>query len=306
MIKAKLSITDQINHIKSKGITFNFISESDARLFLEDYNSYFRLKSYAKNFPKYDKLPHKGKYINLDFLYLKELSIIDFYLRRILLKMTIDIEYRLKIILLKDFNQNQNDDGYQIVQDFFQANKNIYNNFSDKYFHAYKNFSYNSQIIAKYHPRYPIWAFLEVLTFGDFIKFYRYYYTQHNIKIPFPEHLESARILRNATAHNNCLLNNLTKKRTIQSSNIIRSILKNSLSTKQLYPVCKTNFLIMDIISTYYLFINVSNNSDIKNEIYTELTGKVINRFFTHNYFIKNKNMTDCMNFLNEAIKIIQ
>lgn len=189
---------------------------------------------------------------------------------------------------------------------FFQANKNIYNNFSDKYFHAYKNFSYNSQIIAKYHPRYPIWAFLEVLTFGDFIKFYRYYYTQHNIKIPFPEHLESARILRNATAHNNCLLNNLTKKRTIQSSNIIRSILKNSLSTKQLYPVCKTNFLIMDIISTYYLFINVSNNSDIKNEIYTELTGKVINRFFAHNYFIKNENMTDCMNFLNEAIKIIQ
>lgn len=121
MIKAKLSITDQINHIKSKGITFNFISESDARLFLEDYNSYFRLKSYAKNFPKYDKLPHKGKYINLDFLYLKELSIIDFYLRRILLKMTIDIEYRLKIILLKDFNQNQNDDGYQIVQDFFSS-----------------------------------------------------------------------------------------------------------------------------------------------------------------------------------------
>lgn len=120
MKKVKLSVQEQINHIESKGITFNLISKDEAQNFLEEYNSYFRLKSYAKNFSKYNNSIKKGKYINLDFLYLKELSIIDFYLRRILSKMVIDIEYRLKINLLKTFNQNSNDNGYQIVQDFFK------------------------------------------------------------------------------------------------------------------------------------------------------------------------------------------
>lgn len=303
MLKQKLSVQEQINHIKSKGITFNFISEQDAQDFLENYNSYFRLKSYAKNFSKYNHTDKKGKYINLDFLYLKELSIIDFYLRRILLKMTIDIEYRLKINLLKTFNQNQSNDGYQIIQDFFQTNKNIYNKFSDKYFSGYKKFSYNSQIIEKYHPRYPIWAFLEILTFGDFIQFYQHYYGSK--KPPFHEHLESTRILRNATAHNNCLLNNLTQERIIQTSSKIIKILKNDTTTQQLYYLCRKNYLIMDIISVYYLFINVSNNQEIKDEITNEIKTKVIKRFFENNYFIKNKKMIDCMELLDKAIDII-
>ncbi len=78
MKKVKLSVQEQINHIESKGITFNLISKDEAQNFLEEYNSYFRLKSYAKNFSKYNNSIKKGKYINLDFLYLKELSIIDF------------------------------------------------------------------------------------------------------------------------------------------------------------------------------------------------------------------------------------
>ena len=306
MKKVKLSVQEQINHIESKGITFNLISKDEAQNFLEEYNSYFRLKSYAKNFSKYNNSIKKGKYINLDFLYLKELSIIDFYLRRILSKMVIDIEYRLKINLLKTFNQNSNDNGYQIVQDFFQKNKYLYDKLTEKYDKARKNFSYNSQIIEKYHPDYPIWAFLEILTFGDFIYFYRFYYKKNKMKIPYPEHLESVRILRNATAHNNCLLNNITQKRIIQSSNIIRSILKNSLSTSELYYSHKRNYLIMDIISVYYLFNRVSNNQDIKNEIYDELKENIIKRFFKHDYFIKNKEMTNCMIFIDRAITIVR
>lgn len=304
-MKNKLSIQEQIAHIKSKGITFNYITELDAQNFLENYNSYFRVKSYAKNFPKYNNTLKKGQYINLDFLYLKELSVIDFYLRRILFKMVIDIEYRLKILLLKKFNQNQNDDGYQVVQDFFHSYPNILIRLSEKYTQINKK-SYNAQIIAKYHPEYPIWAFLEVLTFGDFICFYRFYYKKNNIKMPESEQFESTRILRNATAHNNCLLNNLTDKRLTQTSNKIRSILKNSLSTKQLYSNCKNNYLIMDIISVYYLFMKISNNPDIKNEIYIEIREKVINRFFKNNYFVKNIDMMNCMRLLDNAVDIMK
>lgn len=64
--------------------------------------------------------------------------------------------------------------------------------------------------------------------------------------------------------------------------------------------------LIMDIISVYYLFNRVSNNQDIKNEIYDELKENIIKRFFKHDYFIKNKEMTNCMIFLDRAITIVR
>lgn len=305
-MKEKLSIEKQIEHMQSKGITFNLISKNEAQDFIENYNSYFRIKSYAKNFEKYIGTERKGQYINLDFLYLKELSIIDFHLRRILLKMTIDIEHRLKINLLKTFNQNQTDDGYQIVQDFFQHNQHLLDNLENKRPKTNKQFSYNSQIIDKYHPKYPLWVLLEVLTFGGFSQFYIFYYNQINTKPPFHEHLEATRVLRNATAHNNCLLNNLTQKRNIQTSSKIIKILKNNITTNQLYSICKQRYLIMDIISVYYLFMNISNNQDIKEEIYKEMKEEVITRFFAHNYFQKNKIMLDCMELLDKALDILK
>ena len=44
---------------------------------------------------------NKGKYLNLDFAYLKDLGIIDFRLRMILFKMINSIEHYLKLRILK-------------------------------------------------------------------------------------------------------------------------------------------------------------------------------------------------------------
>ena len=49
-----LLTTDQlISHMKSKGITFNIISESDAKVFLQENNYYMKLASYRENYSKY-------------------------------------------------------------------------------------------------------------------------------------------------------------------------------------------------------------------------------------------------------------
>lgn len=49
------------------------------------------------------------------------------------------------------------------------------------------------------------------MSFGDFIKFYNFYYDKHQIDNPLKEILFPVRCLRNAAAHNNCVLNSLKR-----------------------------------------------------------------------------------------------
>ncbi len=97
----QLLTTDQlIAHMKGKGITFNIISESDAKSFLTENNYYLKLASYRTNYAKYTSGSKTGQYINLDFAYLKELSTIDMHLRYLIIQMCLDIEHYLKVSLL--------------------------------------------------------------------------------------------------------------------------------------------------------------------------------------------------------------
>ena len=44
MRKAKLSINEQIKHLRKKGITFNNYSEKEAKEFLEYHSYFFKIK----------------------------------------------------------------------------------------------------------------------------------------------------------------------------------------------------------------------------------------------------------------------
>lgn len=83
------------------------MSETEAAEYLSKRNNYMRTASYRKNYAKHETGTQVGKYINLDFAYLAELSNIDFYLREHLLKMCIDIEHALKVALLTEIEQNR-------------------------------------------------------------------------------------------------------------------------------------------------------------------------------------------------------
>lgn len=96
------------------------MSETEAAEYLSKRNNYMRTASYRKNYAKHETGAQVGKYINLDFAYLAELSNIDFYLREHLLKMCIDIEHALKVALLAEIEQNPQEDGYKIVCDFLE------------------------------------------------------------------------------------------------------------------------------------------------------------------------------------------
>lgn len=121
MKRKKLTVAEQIADMRQKGITFHYIEEHEAARFLKYNNYYFKLKSYGKNYDKYNSTEKKGQYINLDFSYLQELSTLDMYLRKAIIAMALDIEHALKTQLLYDLSTNDAEDGYSIVEKYLSC-----------------------------------------------------------------------------------------------------------------------------------------------------------------------------------------
>ena len=99
--KPQLTPQEQVEHLKKKGVKFNFKSEDEAINYLSKNNNYFKLRSYRKSFEKYVGGDKDGMYIDLDFAMLKDLAIIDMRFRYTLLLMSLDIEHFEKVRLLK-------------------------------------------------------------------------------------------------------------------------------------------------------------------------------------------------------------
>lgn len=248
--KPKLTTQKLIEKMKTeKGITFKYISEEDATRYLIDINNYLRTASYRKNYQKYLNGNNIGKYINLDFAYLQELSILDMHFRFIISKMCSDIEHALKVKLLKQIEYDTTTEGYDIVRQFLSQNTYILGKleatsvspFTSDLIKKYFTFQsvYNSskqrtenKIIA--YSDCPIWVLLELLTFGDFIKFYEFYYSTRSLPHISPPIINLVKSLRNGVAHNNCILVNLahgTSRPPVEISQEIAKI--NTISSNQ-------------------------------------------------------------------------
>ena len=154
---------------------------------------YFKLKSFAKSF-EYNEV--KNVYINLDFAYLVELSKLDMYLREYIIKLSLDTEHFLKV---------------KLINKLFIKYPYIKQNINHK-----KNDSACADLIHKYQNNWAIWNIVEVLLFGDFIKLFELYYELYpeNKSRTINHLLWPLKFIRNASAHNNCLLNTLRKPYT--------------------------------------------------------------------------------------------
>lgn len=219
-----------------KGIQFHLISEEQAVECFSQRNNYLRTASYRKNYPKHIAGPNAGKYIHLEFAYLTELSTLDFYLRELLLQMCIDVEHDLKVSLLRELEENPSEDGYAIVRDFLarypeilaaierKTDASFTGELIEKYFAVCSVFpaqspqAYLSTRI--YDVDCPMWVLEELIGFGEFLRMYRFYSERNPQFTPLlPQRvLNPVKSLRNACAHNNCLLNALSRTSTTRPS----------------------------------------------------------------------------------------
>ena len=199
----KLTVPEIISYCKETlGITFNLKSEEEASVFLAKHNYFFRLKQYAD----FGEKTKSGKFTNVDFGQMVELSTVDMFLRKLILKMTLDFEHYLKVKIINGSQENPADDGYSVVENFLETHNRVR--------HLIENLNnstnfYNRQVFDKYKEKTSVWSIVEMLGFSDFIDFYAHYYQYFHLKCEYTPHFDSVRRLRNAAAHNTCMISNL-------------------------------------------------------------------------------------------------
>lgn len=301
MPKNKLTIDEQINHMNNeKGIMFNIVDKESAKEFLINNNYYFKIKSYTKNYEKHLCGKNKGKYIHLEFAYLQDLSTIDMYLRKFIMRMSLDIEHYLKVQLLRDFMNNSEENGYDIVNIFLDENDYIKSNINQKG----KN-SACTDLVKKYNDKFAIWNIVEVLSFGDFIKLYEIYYKKYNSDDSMANYLWSIKFLRNAAAHNNCLLNSLMKPYNINFSinkeiNTFVSKIPGISKTTRINKL--KNPVVHDFIVSLFVLNKIVTSKKIKYYTMKDIKDLIDGRFIDHKEYYKYNN---CIVSYYKFVKII-
>lgn len=296
-MKPKYTVEEQINNLKKKNIRFVITSESEARQYLKYNTYYFKLKSYAKSF-NYNS--SKNQYIGVDFAYLVELSKLDMYLREYIIKLSLDTEHFLKVKLINDLTNNEKEDGCHIVDLLFFKYPFIKNNIETK-----KRDSACADLIHKYNTHWAVWNIVEVLSFGDFVKLFELYYDLYpeNKSNIINNLLWPVKFIRNASAHNNCLLNTLRKpyihthlfndvKDSIEPNKQLVSLLtkvpnisKNTRKKKIANPI------IHDFIATLFLFNEVCTSPQLKNKQFAILSTLINKRFQRNSDYFKDDNV---------------
>ena len=291
-----------------KGISFKYTSESDAEDYLSNINNYLRTAAYRKNYQKHTKGINKGKYIGLDFSYLQEMSTIDMHFRFIVSKMCLDIEHDLKVKMLKDIENDPSTDGYDIVKDFLSQNSYIIGKLeansaspftSDlihKYFTIKRVFNQTrqkkeNQIIA--YDDCPAWVLLEMLTFGDFIKFYEFYYSTRNFSKLSTPVINLVKSLRNGAAHNNCILADLahgTSKAPREISQAISKIPSINSNQRQKKLSCRPMLEFTCLLYVYKIVVSEKVKyhriKELKDLFFKRIPEK--KNFFKNNELIKS------------------
>ena len=301
-MKSLLTVDELVVHMKEKGITFNEIAEEDAKIFLAKNNYYMKLASYRSNYSKCDAGKRIGKYSKLDFAYLKELSTIDMYLRYKIMNMCLDIEHAIKVKLLKKITNNPQEDGYNIVRLFLAEDTNFRILKSIK---SHKSGGYCKDLIEKYYPYFPVWVFVEVISFGDLLYLCSFYEKIYGIRIVNNQLMNSIRDIRNASAHSNCLLNQMTTEidETKQPNNEITTFIKNMnlISDSSRKNNLKYQFT-YSFVTLLYVYDNLMQE-EAKIKRYQELQ-EFMNTRVNRNpdYFRSNTKIMGVYNFLEKVV----
>ena len=314
-LRPMMKISELVPYLKEKNIKFEKCSECEAEKYLKENNNYYNVTAYKNNFAKYQCGEFTGKYIDLDFAYLKDIAIIDYRTRLILFKMIIDIEHYLKIRILNCLEEIKNEDGYNIVNLYLEKDFN-----DEKYprrvhdsIRKKVSNDYYQKIFCKYDldkdekiENIPIWEFLEIITFGELINFFEFYTSTYKLEDnKYIFILREVNKLRNAVAHNSCVLSELDKKDNhYKPDTLVTNYLKSCGIGKENRKTKLSNSRIRQITYTLYLFNIIVTSDGVKQNINHDITKLFYKRIILNKeYYNSNELLKSIYNYFNKIIE---
>lgn len=303
--KPKLSLDGQIEHLKEKGIAFTIMDEGNARNYLQNNNNYFKLTAYRKNYDKYPAGEREGQYIHLEFAYLKDLAVIDMHLRYRIVHMALDIEHHAKLQLLEKLDL-YGDDGYECVTDYQESLSERQKSILDSEITRNRNSIYSGDIIAKYYNDFPIWAFIEVISFGRLVDFYKFVGAKYSDKEMTDNfyRLLTCKEIRNAAAHSSCILNNLhtgtAKHRT--NNAVTRELSKIHGLSAPFRKLKMSNARVQAVVTLLYMHKRIVTSAGLR-EFECATLKSLEERMFSHiGFYDDNSLISGTFDFLKLVI----
>lgn len=196
-----------------RGIYFTGMSDDEIKKYLYKVNYYFKLASYRKLFDRV------GTKYNIEFQDIIEISFIDDRLKRILLKICLEIEHGIRAQVMAFCASQMQIDAYNMVSEFKACHLESYNQFERNW----ANNIYHEDMHRKRSNNVPIWVFVELCSLGQLLQLVELCYSKYT-KPAKKFGLNKAnewgnfiRRIRNTCAHGNVFLIDVTK-RTIPAS----------------------------------------------------------------------------------------
>ena len=316
-LRPMMKISEMVPYLKTKNIKFKLISEDKAEKYLRDNNNYYNVTQYKNNFEKYmiDGV-FVNKYIDLDFAYLKDLAIIDHRVRLLFFKMIIDIEHYLKIRILNLIENIEDEDGYGIVNLYLEKDfndekfpKKVHNSIFKKVGSEYyqKIFSKYDMDKDKKLENIPVWEFLEIITLGELVNFYDFFSKEYQLKKEIKNIFILREIvkLRNAVAHNSCVLCDLDKKDNEYAPDFkIVNYLNSCGIGKETRDNKLSNSRIKQMTYTLYMFNEIVTSEGVKRNVITDINELFYERIILHKeYYNNNELLKSIYTYFDKIIK---
>ena len=316
-IRSMMKVSEMVPYLKKKNIRFELISEEEAEKYLRDNNNYYNITAYKHNFERYMvNGVFVNRYIDLDFAYLKDLAIIDHRVRLLFFKMIIDIEHYLKMRILNLIENIDIEDGYRSVNLYLDKDfndekfpKKVHNSIFKKV-----GSEYYQKIFSKYDidkdkklENIPIWEFLEIITFGELVNFYDFFSKKYNLTKERKDIFILREIvkLRNAVAHNSCVLCDIDKKDNNYAPDFkIVEYLNSCGIGKETRDNKLSNSRIRQMTYTLYMFNEIITSNGVRKNVIDDINKLFYERIILHKeYYNNNELLKSIYTYFDKIIK---
>lgn len=224
--------------------------------------------------------------------------------------------YYLKIKILNTIETIEKEDGYKIVNLYLEKAfndekfpKRVHNSIFKKVGNEYyqKIFSKYDVDKDKKLENIPIWEFLEIITFGELVNFYDFYTKEYNLLDENRDVyiLRDIVKLRNAVAHNTCVLSELNKKdNDYPASYKIVQYLKDCNIGKVTRNNKLSNSRIRQITYTLYMFNEIVTSCGIKENVNKEINKLFFDRIILHKEYYNNELLKSIYSYFKNMVLV--